>query len=190
MKFWIAVLLPALLFVCTACSDPHIDSVTIEDSRKYMQVNSFVYARLQSDFSGFLISEEQINPSSADYYYHYECAPLGEPSFIVYLVNRFAEYAFFESEHSRICKLALESHNIDEGVILYSAKDSCESVNQYLDEEVLDGLCFYFEFALVDMNNNTISYLTAVAQDNQKKSPILSSFLYEYQCDFKGQPGG
>lgn len=154
-------------------SDPPIGNVTICDSEKYMDVNSYV---------GKLIRENYVNPfprdisaeCKAEYYYNYRCNFDGDLHFTVFLELNSLTYEDYISERTRILKLSdieLISHG-EADSILFCLPDLEEF---YSTEYSQQG----FSFDIVEFNEaeRTIKYLISYQCDNSQIPKQLSEFV-------------
>lgn len=170
------ILIVILLLLNVACTVLFSKGQTVRDPEKYLQVASYVQEELDSYFAGFLMEESRLNPELAEYYYH-AASSFSDPHFIIHLVYRFDSEAFFEQEWTRINDLAKAQKQINANRILYTARLSTKDIEHYLDDEINDGRFFCFEFALVDQSSMTITYLSALVQDNQTKENVVLEII-------------
>jgi len=171
-----AILIVLYAFQCAGCSND-LGEVIVQDAGQYLQVNDYVREELSVSFSGFLPANNIIEYHDAQYYYSYNCSLLGEPNFAVYLRNKFQDNTKFLQEKERLANLSDGNVPAAKHGIVYYAGDLATASNLYADEEIRDGLCIRFELAIVDDEKNTIQYLVAEQQDNNKQLDVILNIL-------------
>ena len=97
----ILLVIPFVL-LCSGCDSDPGNRTVVRDADKYMQVSNYVAAELRLTFSGILPPNDVVEHGSAEYYYSYDHPVFYNPSFVIYLNNKFADSTAFSREKERI----------------------------------------------------------------------------------------
>ena len=175
-KSYICVLcVLVVLILLTACAEPPVCVENSSGIDRYLQVNNYVKERLSADFKGVLPSVSNIDKSSAKYFYEYNCTAVGNPGFVIYLETTWDEMTL-QQEMERLSSMAATIGSPNSQEKLYIMNDVLDSLPFYMDDEVQDGLEFCFEFALVNLQKKTVTYLTAVQCDEHPRQESVLIF--------------
>ena len=184
-KFCIALFI-AIAFICASCDSPPIGTTETQDVDEYLCFNNSVSNVIDTQFSGILPAKEILNLKSASYYYSYECATFGDPSFVVYLENVVEDSSSFTEEKQRIVNLSDYSVDMGSSCFLCSVTNPERAAQEYTDQIINDGLAISFEMAIIDEKRMSITYLVASQQDSNENQHIIMEFLKAIQGQGNG----
>ena len=149
---------------------------TLHDPDKYLKVNNYTADHLQS-FSGIL--PECIPDGAKDVKYTYTYHGSGDRSFIV-LLSYTADGTLFSSEAERLGKLAQETRIIGGKTYYICAADD---LDEFFNDEILDGFSFKIEVAVLDDSDHSITYLVSDCQDNLGRPWDIENVLLPIYCN-------
>ena len=173
MRKMMLVCLLTILFL-SACSGPPVGLEECTDANQYLRVNTYVMAHLQHSHESLFPSN--VN-SAADYYYRYECALLGEPSFMVYLKQDFPSREELTEESDKLAAMLPKKIVVDGCITAYASNDIYSAVALLTDDEINDGMALRLEMVIIDSASLTIEYLSALQQDNAARHELLMNFV-------------
>ena len=149
---------------------------TVHDPGKYLKVNDYTDELLKS-YVGIL--PERIPDGAEDVEYTYSYYGRGDRSFTV-LLSYTADDALFSSESQRLAALASEQRSID-GKQYYIC--SADDLDEFFNDEILDGFSFKIEVAVLDDNDNSMIYLVSDCQDNLGRPWDIENVLLPIYCN-------
>ena len=164
------------IFCSLFCLPPKVESILIHDAERYLEFNKYVEEAIKVNFVGVFPTKDGINDKST-YRYSYNCSLFGEPNFFVYLKMPHEESEEFLLEKKRIEQFRfLNCYEYEENLI-YIFKFPNESLDEFLDDRVVDGMSFHFEIVLINEKTKTIEYLIALQRDNNSKNMLIIDVL-------------
>ncbi|MGN0478246.1 MAG: hypothetical protein ACI4GO_02315 [Hominenteromicrobium sp.] len=182
-RIGLAVLL-CFLISLTGCGDPPVGKTETTGISRYGNYDSFAAEKLNTEFAGCLPEKVPDGSMDTDYFYTYQCALFGDPSFAVRLNVTFQSRESYEAELARIQALPCKSVSSLEGRSLYVLNGDQTDAERYLDEEIYDGLFFVFELAAADDKTWTIQYLSGRWWDSAQMNHTADLLrLLEYMQD-------
>ena len=158
------------------CLPPKVESILIHDAEQYLEFNKYVEKAIKVNFVGVLPTKDRINDKST-YRYSYNCSLFGEPDFLVYLKIPYEDSDDFLIEKKRVEQFHFMDCYVHEENLICIFKFPNESIDEYLDDQVVDGMSFYFEIVLIDEKTKTIEYLIALQRDNNSKNMLVLDIL-------------
>ena len=157
LKTLLIVLGAALaVFVIFLLTDP---DKTETDIKKYREFNDYTNELLQN-YDGILPAAIPDGAEDVEYTYSYHGR--GDRSFTV-LLSYTVDDALFSSEAERLGSLASEVRLID-GKRYYIC--SADDLDEFFNDEILDGYTFKIEIAVFDEEDHSIKYLVSDCQDS------------------------
>lgn len=157
-----------------------VGNVEITDESKYLDTNDFTQEMIDEYSVGVLPAKINPGKNICNYNYSYNCALFGEPTCVVYLSCKYADIDEFKNEENRINTLCnIQSQMNDYKALYTSDSELINNYNKYTDNEVLDGLLYIFEFAIINQDESTIEYVFAIQYDHTAKDEIILGLLTE-----------
>ena len=149
---------------------------TVHDPGKYLKVNDYTDELLKS-YVGIL--PERIPDGAEDVEYTYSYHGRGDRSFTV-LLSYTADGTLFSSEAERLGKLAQETRIIGGKTYYICAADD---LDEFFNDEILDGFSFKIEVAVLDDSDHSITYLVSDCQDNLGRPWDIENVLLPIYCN-------
>lgn len=168
----------AILLIClilSSCVGPPVGHTYVDNVDRYLELNSYVTDMLQKKFYGSLPETITNKDEVIDYYFDYSCAVFGDPSFLIELKMRYEDAWLKKDEKQRLDNLLRSEPVYIDQKIYYIFQGDLNSFSMYLDDQIYDGLCIFFELVIIDPEQMTIKYISAMQQDNKDKIDELSS---------------
>lgn len=160
------------LFGCEAKRDSHSDIIN------YGQWKDSTNSILTDSFCKSLPSSQKVREYGKHYYFKREQALLGDENFVIRVILQFDNKAIYERELINHTKdywpFMLESDSATQ----YLIQGSSEAIQDYLDDEVLDGMFYNFEIVSTNADDYSISFISAHVWDYYT-DPILSEYLQQ-----------
>ncbi|MBP3538644.1 MAG: hypothetical protein J6J62_02245 [Oscillospiraceae bacterium] len=124
-------------------------------------------AILSENFNGFLPEVAVAQNYGQNYYYKYKQAPLGDANFVIYIEIALPDDAAFNNFLAGYEIDSIESRSMSNETVYFIQGDA-ESIAEYLDDEIYDGMYYNFELISVDKNSLTVEFLSAQVWDYYK----------------------
>ncbi len=161
-----------------AFSAPPVGRAFVTDPSKYLEVNTYTN-KILTEYSCKNLPNEILSSSTdVKYEYRYECSVLGYPSSSIYLYTIYLNENDFNTEEQRITDMSVVSIEIDETTIIYSSRfDIKERLEQYTDDEILDGLLLVLDFSVINYEERSIEYIFDVRRDEHPRNDKVLNIL-------------
>lgn len=130
---------------------------------------------LSQNFNGFLPKPADAKDYGQNYYHNYKQALLGDVNFIIYIEITLPNVETFRDFLSDYKLESIESRFINNEKV-YFVQGNAESISEYLDDEIYDGMFYNFELVFVDESSLTVKFLSARVWDYYKDD-FLCNFL-------------
>lgn len=130
---------------------------------------------LEEQFYGFLPEKSTAEKYGQNYYYKFVQAVLGDANFVIYIDIVLPDTTTFENLCSQYELNSKEMITLDNQEF-YFIQCIPESVSEYLDDKIYDGMYYNFEIIAINRSNYTISFLSAHVWDYYKDN-LLYDFL-------------
>lgn len=171
----IAIILLLILVCCSGCSS---ENVYITDCSQYGQWSQKTEACLSENFFSSLPSSSDVSQWGRAYLYESTQATLGDLNFVIYVELVFNDDNEYLDAISAIERKFSVSF-ITQGSSYYAIQFSQDNYQEYINDEILDGMFFNFEGIIANENEKVIRYLTARVWDYYPH-PLLLEELQKY----------
>lgn len=165
------------MVVLSGCAYPPMGYENVTDPEKYMEVNWFVNKELNDYFEGSMPKEIPKQSNNVHYYYHYSAGILGDPSFLLDLSLVYNSDTLYSSENTRLGSLCHGNITTTNGCKYYLIQFKKEDLQNYMDDEIYDGLSYNFEIAAANDLQKSIEYLSAKQYDSAGVSDDIRKLL-------------
>ncbi len=170
--------------------EPPIREELKTDPREYLKTNRYVkglreeFAEEGSITDGFFPS--QINAEqTVSYRYWYACALLGDPNYAITVTIQFPTDEALQRERERINDLEGFSETVSDDSVIIGGKRIFKQLEGFFEPPVLDGSRYTMEYAIISMENRTITYSEVCIWENQIIDETIKSQL---KLVYKGSP--
>lgn len=170
----------ALLVICSilsSCVGPPVGHTYTDNVDRYLEFNSYVTDMLQEKFYGSLPETITNKDDVINYRFDYSCAVFGDPNFLIELKMRYEDTWLRKDEKQRLDNLLRNEPIYIDQKIYYIFQGDLNSFNMYLDDQIYDGLYIFFELVIIDPEQMTVEYISAMQQDNKDKIDELSNHV-------------
>lgn len=158
----------------SACSQTHSENIS-----DYFCWNNKTNTILRSQFNNTLPEKSLVDQYGTNYYYNLSQSILGDPNLVIYVSVQFPDDSDYQIQ---IDKLNLPADSIhDENISLHFIQGTQQTIAEYTDEKIYDGMFYNFEVIITNDESNEISYINAYVWDYYKDDMLLSllEVLYE-----------
>jgi len=165
-RVWILAGVLILLISMGGCNAKSCDSVA------YGDWNAGTKNILANQFKGTLPDGVTAQEHIQSIYYKFSHALLGDENFVICVELQTPDEAAFE-KYLESCTGKSEAVYSHEELCYYLVQCSNESVADYLDDKLYDGMFYNFEIVLADRNDFTIQTLAAHVWDYYKDDELV-----------------
>lgn len=161
-----------VLLFSYGCSSSKCHSDNLSEYTKW---NSFTSDMLENHFNNALPNLDIVNSYGKEYDYQYEQAVFGDSNFHIYVSLAITDNSTFELEIERLT--SLYKSIINKQFTYYIVQGDIDDINEYCNEEIYDGMDFFFEIIVVDNLTHNIEYLSAYQWDYNKDDIVYNILL-------------
>lgn len=176
MKGLKVVIVILILFVTAyllmSCGEPPIREEVDTNPQNYMKTNRYVKG-LREEFAEEGRITDRFLPSQMNkeqtisYLYWYACALLGDPNYAITVTIQFPTDEALQRERERINDLEGFSETVSDDSIIIGGKRIFKQLEGFFEPPVLDGSMYTMEYAIISMENRTITYSEVCIWENQ-----------------------
>ena len=167
-RFILAISIICLMFVLQGCSK---HTTQLSDYGSWGKPAAKI---INSNFSDSLPDKEAVNKYGKEYYYKFTQGLLSDENFVVYVVLQFPDLASYKEKLDAYTK-HIDTVFYQEDTAYYAIQYSNQSVSDYTDDKIYDGMFFDFEIISANEKELMIGILNAHVWDYYK-----DQFLIDY----------
>lgn len=168
-----------LLFSICGCE---VHTKTSSNSIAYGDWNTSTKSILATQFEGVLPDEITAQKYLQSHSYQFSQGVLGDPNFVIFVALQMPDEAAYDAYLENCASKAAPVLSQD-GIAFYPVQCTSESVADYLDDKVYDGMFFNFEIVLGSRDDLSIRILAAHVWDYYQNE-VLVDFLQNLNHSF------